>query len=441
MHEVLATRFPNLPEAPPQETATLPMILESQDAGPASRLFIEAAGHRLRITLLEKPILALTTLELFQQRGWESQLARMRAAVNYAPYPIWQTTTNGRILWTNRAYQDLMQACGRTVQRGPRGVTYPELFSDTNRSGPQADRYRACVTLSPGAETLWYEVKAVRSDLHTMHYATDINAIVQSEKTQAEFVQTLTKTFAQLSIGLAVFDRNRNLSLFNPALTDMTGLAPAFLARQPDLRSFFDALRDAQVMPEPRDYHTWHADLATLIDAAADGRYMETWTLPSGQMYRVSGRPHPDGAIVFLFEDISAAIMLSRQFRADMALNQSVLDQFIQPIAVFGPDGTVQFTNAAYDQQWTNPSGDANPQDLANHLTLWQTASAGPQDWTQISQNIAQSDPSALSGKVITLNDGTTHSIWVRKITGGANLICFAKHGHTTPDLALVETA
>jgi PAS domain-containing protein len=56
----------------------------------------------------------------------------------------------------------------------------------------------------------------------------DVTEIVRAQQAQKNFVQTLTKTFATLSIGLAIFDRNRQLMLFNPALIDLTALPPIF---------------------------------------------------------------------------------------------------------------------------------------------------------------------------------------------------------------------
>lgn len=440
VYQVLSLRFPTMPIHQPDTPVLLPMILESQDAGSTSRLYIEQAGERIRLRLKETPIAPRSVTDLYRQRGWEGQLSRLRNAVNNAPYPIWQTTTNGRILWANTAYQNLMEACDQNITQDAQGVHYPDLFQLPGRGCLQRDRYRACVALAPGQETLWYEINAVRSELHTMHYATDINAIVQSEKTQREFVQTLTKTFAQLSIGLAVFDRKRELTLFNPALTDLTGLAPAFLASKPSLRSLFDALRDAQMMPEPRDYQSWHENLDALTDAALDGRYTETWNLPTGQMYRISGRPHPDGAIVFLFEDISAEMSLNRRFRADMQLNQSVLDQYTHPIAVFSANGSLHLKNAAYDAQWPITDDirdgaiqiDQRPEqitDLMHNISRWQKHDANGIDWHALTAQVAEIGPEVLSGCHVTLDDGTPRSIWVRKLPDGATLICFGING------------
>ncbi|MAJ04508.1 MAG: hypothetical protein CMH03_07285, partial [Marinovum sp.] len=49
---------------------------------------------------------------------------------------------------------------------------------------------------------------------------------------------TLGKTFAEMSVGLAVFDQNHRLVLFNPALIDLTLLGADFLSERPILIHF-----------------------------------------------------------------------------------------------------------------------------------------------------------------------------------------------------------
>ena len=63
------------------------------------------------------------------------------------------------------------------------------------------------------------------------------------------------------------------------------------------------------MMPEPKDYRSWRQQMSDLEAAAQNGTYEETWALPTGQTYRVTGRPHPDGAVALLFEDISAEVL------------------------------------------------------------------------------------------------------------------------------------
>jgi len=80
----------------------------------------------------------------------------------------------------------------------------------------------------------------------------DITKIVRAQQTQKNYVQTLTKTYATPSIGLAIFDRNRQLILFNPALIELPALPVDYLSARPNLLTAFDKLWDNQIMPETK---------------------------------------------------------------------------------------------------------------------------------------------------------------------------------------------
>ena len=83
------------------------------------------------------------------------------------------------------------------------------------------------------------------------------------------------------------------------------------------------------MVPEPKDYRSWSNQMNSLEAAAASGHHVGIWSLPGGQTYRVTGRPHPDGAVAFLFEDITSEISLTRQFRADLSLGAEVLEESV----------------------------------------------------------------------------------------------------------------
>ena len=99
---------------------------------------------------------------------------------------------------------------------------------------------------------LWFDINKFSVPKSSVQYALDITEIVHAQQAQKNFVQTLTKTFATLSIGLAIFDRNKQLMLFNPALIDLTALPADFLSARPNLLTAFDKLWDNQIMPETK---------------------------------------------------------------------------------------------------------------------------------------------------------------------------------------------
>lgn len=181
-------------------------------------------------------------------------------------------------------------------------------------------------------------------------YVNDVTQVVQAEKARREFIQTLTKTFASLPTGLAIFDKTQKLALFNPALLDLTGLQAPFLSGQPQLIEFFDRLRDKNMLPEPKSYKTWRNQIESMISSASLGLYSEDWSLSNGLTYRITGRPHPDGAVAFLFENISDDLASRRRIRGQVDISKAALDAVDHAIAIVGPANTILLCNKTCSQ-------------------------------------------------------------------------------------------
>ncbi|MEO0391046.1 MAG: PAS domain-containing protein, partial [Pseudomonadota bacterium] len=272
-----------------------------------------------------------------------------------------------------------------------------------------------------------FDLAQQRAGAGLMNHAVDIAPVIQAEIAQHNFVQTLAKTFAQLSIGLAIFDRNGQLALFNPALVDLTHLPAEFLSAKPDMLSFFDRLREERMMPEPKSYTSWRQEIAAVIAAAADGRYQETWSLESGQTYRVSGRPHPDKAVAFLIEDISAEIMITRNFRTELEMGQSLMDSLDDAIVAFSPSGVVTFSNEAYRAVFgVDPEGSFADVTVIDALKDWQGVLRPSPELADIRDFVQNPDNREAWMCHVHGRDGQHWVCYVQPIALGATAVRFA---------------
>ena len=180
----------------------------------------------------------------------------------------------------------------------------------------------------------------------------------------------MSKTFAQLSTGLAIFDRKRALIHFNPALLDIMGLDFEALSLKPDLASFLDTLRTKGFLPEPKDYGDWRDQLARLESAAEKGSYRDVWEPRDGVTYRVTGKTHPDGAIAFLLEDISAE---TAHARAELCLLENALNMVTAPLVIFDGLGAYLRSNSAFKSIWPEiAQKNSTEKSLSGCLQLWQ---------------------------------------------------------------------
>ncbi|MGR3465313.1 PAS-domain containing protein [Limimaricola sp.] len=396
--------------------------------GGLGRLEIEHWDGLLRLTLCPegRPGTVTAPIDPIAFAALQDELETLRCIGEDAPQLIWKLGRDGRLSWANRAYMRLCEA-QEAAAPDAAGPGASDLFGkrDYVPAGPDIDTCR--VGLLPAGEERhrWFEITRIRRGAEHVHFALDVTEIVEAEQTRRKFVQTLTKTFAQLSIGLAIFDRDRKLVMFNPAYHDLTGLPIAFLSSRPQVQTVLDRLRDRNMLPEPKDYTSWREQVAALEAQAARGTYCETWSLPGGQTFRVTGRPHPDGAVAFLFEDISAEISLTRHFRAEIDTAQAVLDTLPDAVAVFSAGGMRLLHNAAYEALWGPPEAGLVDIGLSDEIARWQRLLAPSPVLGELRDFASAFSERAEWSDRLRLHDGRAMNCRFTPLPGGATLASF----------------
>lgn len=361
--------------------------------GPYARIAADWYGGLTRLTVTPNP----DTRNTPRIDDWQG------AALLQAPIPVWQALADGQIGATNGAFALLADALAETP---PRHGTRLHVQTD--------------------GQDRWFDLQLAQTPQGQVGYALPATDTVRAETALRDFVQTLGKTFAQLPIGLAVFDRERSLQMFNPALGDLTGLAPDFLARQPTLTAVLDAMRDRSMIPEPKDWRNWRKQLAEIERAAASDGYHEVWNLPGGQTYRVSGRPHPNGGLALIIEDISTETIRTRRYRADLELGQAVIDAVSDGMAVFAPSGQLVLMNAAYADFWGHdPASTIGGANIGQMAQYWRGLSAPTPLWAEIEDFVAQLGERHDWQAEARLSDGRLLACRISALAGGATLVAF----------------
>lgn len=393
--------------------------------GGAARLSIKPASEDARALREARSALA----HLGEERDF------LRAVLDRAPVLAWSKGPDGHVAWANAPYRDRFgsAAGGLPDQR------IPDAFGRTIEEVPLTargaeSRRRAAVPGHDEAAPAWFEVsRASGPGGESLGFALDAGEIVAAEATLRRFVETLTETFAHLPIGLAVFDKNRRLGLFNPALTDLVKIDAVWLAGRPSLRDFLERLRETRQMPEQKDFASWRRKLSELEEGAREGTYEENWVLPSGKIFRVTGRPHPQGALAFLFEDISTTIMLERKYRCELELSQATLDRLTEAVAVFDASGMLAFVNSAFERLWqfdaaTRPGGPS----VAEMTAIWAERCVPSGVWPQIAEFATAGEARTSWSDEVTTCEGKRIGVLVAPLPDASALVVFDDRSATT---------
>ncbi len=432
---VLSGHFPAISQdfASLRDRGGFSRLAERADTAPL-HVQVELRGGLTRIRLADPETDdAAVGFSPLAHRALHDEVAHLRAAVAHAPLPMWRQTEGGDVTWANSAY--LRLAVDRLPPDEDLTWPLPRLFDKSvcnqgtavqrqKLDGPVTqDRRGQPATQAPN----WFDLSGCDVAEGRLIFAQPSDAVVRAEASLRSFMQTLTKTFAQLSTGLAIFDQTRQLALFNPALIDLTTLPPDMLSARPSLLTFFDALRERSMIPEPRDYRSWRRQITDIEDAAKHGNYQEVWNLSGGQTWRVTGRPHPNGALALMFEDISSEMSQTRRYQADLELGQAVIDAMDEAIAVFGPSGSMVMSNAAYSDLWGHdPAGSlASDGGIVAICGHWRERAAPSGLWDRTEDFVATLAQREAWSDATFLRDGRHLTCRAAPLAGGATLLGF----------------
>ncbi len=420
----LAPRFPDLHDTVMASGEFDVLDLVSSDG--QTRLCVGIGGSRLKIRLEDASDIAQPGVDRHTFLALTDEVSMHRHLEAALPVPVWRQSAEGRITWANAAYQDLAQTAG--AEASPGGAI-ADLFDLEGPAAIASDiGLRVQVRTKDQDQPRWFDCHASRLGGDYLFTATPATRVVQAERKLRDFVETLTQTFAHLNVGLAIFDRARRLTVFNPALTELLGLPAEYLISHPSLVQFLDQLRERRTMPEPKDYKTWRQQMSVLEAAAKDGSYSETWALADGRTFRVTGRPHTDGAVAFLFEDISSEITLTRQFRAELETGQAVIDSLDEAIAVFSPAGYLTMSNRVYADMWDcDPCTSLGEVSFLDATRRWQQACAPTPVWGDARDFAATLGERSNWTAEVRLLDGRRLSCRFEALPGGATLAAFAE--------------
>jgi PAS domain-containing protein len=423
---LLLPRFPNLSD----DMANLAEYgtIELRSADETSTLLAEWRDGLARVSLTEAADSdSPASLDKHSLASMEREIENLRTSVDSAPFLLWREAENGSVTWANTAYLETAESFD--IAEGSPSWPPRRLF-DTRALAlvDSSDVTRRLKLQMPDSqEVRWFECHRVSLGPDALFTAINADKVVRAESESREFVQTLTKTFSHLTIGLAIFDKTRRLGLFNPAMSDLTALPAEFMSSRPTLSGFLDRMRENQMMPEPKDYRSWRQNVEEMETAAENGTYEDTWSLPSGQTYRVTGRPHPDGAIAFLIEDISAEISLTRRFRAELETGQAVIDSLEEAIAVFSANGMLIMTNSAYSGLWGSDH-DTTLREISvlDATNTWHERCAPTPVWSDLRDFVSSREDRAEWLSEARMWDGRRLNCRISPLSGGKTLVGFS---------------
>jgi signal transduction histidine kinase len=163
-------------------------------------------------------------------------------------------------------------------------------------------------------------------------------------------VETRFRSFDRLATAFAVFDTDQRLAHFNQAYVDLWQLDAKWLASHPRDGEILDRLRQARRLPEKADYRDWKK---TWLSAyGTNSQREDQWHLPDGRTLHVVADSAAEGAVTYLYENVTERLALESRYNALIHVQRETLDTLREGVAVFGPNGRLRLHNRAFAAIW-----------------------------------------------------------------------------------------
>lgn len=294
----------------------------------------------------------------------EAEGAAFRAAfdaltglIEAAPLPMWYRGTDLRLSMVNSAYVEAVEAANAedAVDRGL------ELVEGSGIGGPLAGAVAARDSGEPQARGMPATIHGARRMLRVYDvplptggvagFAVDVEDLEQARAGAKRFAEAQRAMLDRLSAGVAQFAPDRTLVFCNQPFRRLFAMRSEWIADRPEFERVLERMREANRLPEVRDFPGWKAERRDWFVATGEA-IEEAWLLPSGVHLRVVAHPLPDGGLLLIFEDRTEQVQLASARDTLLRVRTATFDNLSEALGVFATDGRLQLWNNRFRTIW-----------------------------------------------------------------------------------------
>ncbi|WP_246263340.1 sensor histidine kinase [Parasphingopyxis algicola] len=298
-------------------------------------------------------ILALTSRA---DRAVEA-LDALSGLIEAAPFPMWHRAPDLRLTLVNQAYVRAVEAenAAEVIARGL------ELVEMSGRDSAQAvaarvrEEEKAHVRTVPatlgGERRMMQIVDVPLGEAGVAGYAVDVEQLEQARAELGRFARAQRDMLDLLSAGVAQFGADRTLIFSNQPFQRIFEMKTEWLADRPEFDRVLDRMREADRVPEARDFPEWKAERRQWFQSG-DEPIEENWLLTDGTHLRVVAQPLPDGGLLLIFEDRTEQAQLASARDILLRVRTATLDNLSEAIGVFAADGRLHIWNRRFREIW-----------------------------------------------------------------------------------------
>lgn len=280
----------------------------------------------------------------------------LTALIEVAPLPMWYRGPDLRLAMVNSSYVAAVEASSAedVVTRGI------ELVEAAGIGGPLAGAAAARDTGALHEQVRPATIGGQRRTLRVFDvplptggvagFAVDIEELEQARSGIRRFAEAQRMMLDRLSAGVAQFRSDCTLIFCNEAFRRLFAMRREWIADRPEFDRVLERMREANRLPEVRDFPTWKAERREWFTATE--AVEENWPLSGGRHLRLVAQPLPDGGLLLVFEDRTEQIQLASARDTLLRVRTATFDNLFEGLGVFAADGRLQLWNTRFAKNW-----------------------------------------------------------------------------------------
>jgi PAS domain-containing protein len=204
------------------------------------------------------------------------------------------------------------------------------------------------------------------------------------QKEHTSYRRQIEEIFDNVSVPIAIFDRDTALVFANSAITRLFHMGGASISELRQFSDIVDSLICNEAIVMSSSASEYREKIMRLISTLIEPYYTSI-SLRDGKTMSVAILPIRDGGLMFMFEDMSERVDLERKISSLSSIYTEMARSLPDGVIIFGDDNKIKLTNKALhrvlciDQpatSWTDVQPDSDGQHIRDFFELHKDAFA-----------------------------------------------------------------
>ena len=310
----------------------------------------------------------------------------LEGTLRAVPEPMWRRSPDLDIVWCNAPYA-LLVGAPATPATAEMCTSARELARKAQQAGEPMREVRSLI--ADGERRVYEVVEApLGRNGEIVGLARDVTAHEETRADLARHREAHAAVLQSLATPVEVYGSDRRLLFFNPAFARLWRLDADWLSGHPSQGEVLDAMHERRMLPETADFRAFKEGRRRLFTNLIEP-LEELMHLPDGTTLRLVVNPHPQGGLLYFYEDVSDRLALERTRNLQIAVQKATLDNLREGVAVFGGDGRLTLFNPRYAEMWRlDEAFLATRPHVSDIAERWRLLMEGAEDWEELRERM-----------------------------------------------------